>query len=101
MFGIIFKNSYYLVLLTSIVNASNHKRCVSLNNQKYEIQSALIKLHPNEYSWELHYYPFKVRLDRSVSNCDTLNDLSNKLCHLEKTEDLNINIFNMITGINE
>ena len=50
MFGIIFKDSYYLVLLTSIVNASNHKRCVSLNNQKYEIQYTLIKLHPNEYS---------------------------------------------------
>ena len=50
MFGIIFKDSYYLVLLTSIVNVSNHKRCVSLNNQKYEIQSTLIKLHPNEYS---------------------------------------------------
>ena len=30
-----------------------------------------------------------------------LNGLSNKVCDPNKTEDLNVNIFNMITGINE
>ena len=30
------------VLLTSIVNASNHKKCVLLNNQKCVIQPTLI-----------------------------------------------------------
>ena len=32
------------VFLTSLVNASNHTKCVSLSNQKYEIQSTLITL---------------------------------------------------------
>ena len=27
------------------------------------IQSPLINLHPNEYSQELYYYPFAVKLD--------------------------------------
>ena len=50
MFGII--KEMFIVLLTSIVNASNHAKCVSLSNQKCKIQPTLINLHPNEYSPE-------------------------------------------------
>ena len=88
-------------LLISIVNASNHTKCVSLSNQKCMTQPNLINLHPNGYSQEFHYYPFAVKLDRCVGSCNTLNDLSNKVCVVNKTEDLNLKVFNMITGINE
>ena len=60
----------------------------------------LINLHPNEYSQEFHYYPSVIKLDRCVS-CNTINDWSNKLCVPNKTDDLNLSVFNMITGINE
>ena len=40
-------------------------------------------------------------LDRCVGSSNTLNDFYNKLCVPNKTEDLNIHVFNMITGINE
>ena len=62
---------------------------------------ALIYLHSNEYSHEFHYYPFMVKLDRCVGSCNTLNDLSDKLCVPNKKKDLNLSVFNMITGINE
>ena len=58
-------------------------------------------LHPNGYSQELHYYPFTIKLDRCVGSCSILHDLSNKVCVPNKTEDLNLRVFNMITGINE
>ena len=99
MLGIIKK--MFIVLLSSIVNVSNHTKCVSLSNQKCMIQPTLINLHPNEYSQEFHYYPFSVKLDRCTRSCNTLNDLSNKVCVPNKTEDLNISVFSMITGINE
>ena len=41
------------------------------------------------------------KLDRFAGSCNTLNDLSNKICVPNKTRDLNIIVFNMITGINE
>ena len=91
----------FIVLLTSIVSASNHTKCISINNQKCEIQPALINLHPNKYSQELHYYLFAVKLDKCVGICNTLNDLSNKVCVANKREDLNIHVFDMITGKNE
>ena len=62
-------------------------------------QPTLTNLHP--YSQEFYYYPFAVKLDRCVGRCNTLNNLSNKVCITNKTEDLNLSVFNMITGINE
>ena len=65
------------------------------------IQSTLINLHPNECSQEFHYYPFGDKSDRSTGSCNTLNDLSNKVCVPSKIEDLNLSVPNMIAEINE
>ena len=99
MFGFIEK--IFIGLLTGIVRASNHAKWVSLSNQKFMTQHSLINLHPNECSQEFHYYSFAVKIDRCVRSCNTLNDLCNKVCVLNKTDDLNLSVFNMITGINE
>ena len=93
MFGIIKKMS--IVLLSSIANASNHTKCVSLSNQKCMIQPTLINLHPNGHSQEFHSYPFSVKLDRFARSFNTLNDLSNKECVPNKTKDLNLGVFNI------
>ena len=98
MFGVIKK--MFTRLLICIVNVSNHTKCVSLSNQRCIIQPILINLHPNEYSQEVHYYPFAVKVDWCVGSCNTLNDLSNKVCVLHKTQDLNLSMFNMFTRIN-
>ena len=86
----------FIVLLTHRVNASNHTKCVSLNNQKCEIPPAVINLHPNEYSQELCYYLLVVKLHKCVESCNNLNYLSNTVCVSNKTEDLNIHVFNII-----
>ena len=99
MFGLIKK--IFIGLLTGLVNRSNHTTCVLLSNQKYMTQASLINLHPNEYNQELHCYPFLVKLDGCVGSCNTINDLSNKVCLPNKTEDLNLSVFNMIIGVNE
>ena len=49
---------------------------------------------------KFRYYPFAVKLDKCVGSCNTLKDLSNKVCVPDNTEDLNLNVFNMITRIN-
>ena len=91
MFGFIKK--MFIGLLTYVANASNHTKCVSLNNQQCMSQD----LHLNEYSQGLRYYPFTVNLDRYVQSCNTIDDLSNRVCTPDKTEDLNLNVFNIIT----
>ena len=39
----------FVVLLSKIVNGSNHQKCVSLKNQKCVTQTTGINLHPYEY----------------------------------------------------
>ena len=96
MFGLIKK--IFIGLLTGVVNGSNHTKCVSLSNQKCMIQPTLINLYPNKYDQGFQYYPFAVKLDTCAGSCNTLNDLFNKIFVPNKTEDLNIHVFNMITG---
>ena len=64
-------------------------------------QPTLTNLHPNECSQGFHYYPFAVKLDRCLGSCNTLNDLSNKMCAPNKAKNLNLSVFDMITGKNE
>ena len=45
----LFKKIFKL-LLSNIVNGSNHTKCVLLSNQKCQIQPTLINLHPSEYN---------------------------------------------------
>ena len=91
----------FIVLITSIVNASNHEKFVSVSNSKCEIRPTIINLHPNKYSQEFHYYPFTIKLDKCVGSYNTLNDFYNKVCVPNKTEDVNLSVFNMITRLNE
>ena len=46
MFGLIKK--MFIGLLISIVNSSDHTKCVLLSNQKCKIQPTFVNLYPNE-----------------------------------------------------
>ena len=70
MFGII---KVSIVLLTNIVNASNHTQCVSLSIQKWQIQQTLINLHPNEYSQEYTTIHLLFKLDKCFEICNILH----------------------------
>ena len=72
--------------LANIVNAIDHIKFVSLDNQ----QCNPYFLPPNEYIQRLLHYPFAGNLDRCKRNYDTHNDLSNRVYVTNKTEDLNL-----------
>ena len=85
----------------SIINTSNHTKCISLNNQQCLTLPSHINLHPNEYIEEFHYYPFAVSPNRRKESCNTLNDLSNRVCVPNNREDLNLCVLNIVTRKNE
>ena len=43
----------------------------------------------SRYNSRLHYYQLAVKLDRCIRSFNTHNDLSNKVCVPNKTDDLN------------
>ena len=83
-------------MLIGLFNVSNHTKHVSLSNQKCTITTL-----DNSHSHGLPSYSFAINFDRCVGSCSTLKDLSNRVCIPSKTEDLNLNVFNMIKGLNE
>ena len=89
MFRLIEKKMFFW-LFASIVSASNLTKCTSLNNEQCMIQPTLINLYPYEFSQGLRYYAYAVSLNRCMESCNTLNDLSNRVCVSDKTEDLNL-----------
>ena len=40
-------------------------------------------------------------LDICNGSCNTIDDLSNRICDPNKTQNVNLNVFNLITRINE
>ena len=91
----------FIGLLTSIISTSNHPKCIPLSKQKCIIDLLLLIYILVNTVKILHYYPLEVNLDRCIGSYNTRNDLSNKLCVPNKTKDLNLNLFNMITRINK
>lgn len=50
---------------------------------------------------ELNWWPFKVSLDRYDDSYKTVEDPFGWICVPNKTEDINVELFNMMEGINE
>ena len=91
MFGFIKK--MFIRLFISTVNDSNHAKCIPINNQQCILLTNLFHI----LTSTVKDY---VNLDRYVGSCNTLNDLSKRICVPNKKEDLNLNVFNIITGVN-
>ena len=49
----------------------------------------------------LCYDLFMVNLFRCNGSCNTLYNLSNRICVPDKVEDVNVSVFNIITRINK
>ena len=79
-----------LIVLLSF-SESLPTKCGSLNDEPLMVRPILIDLNPIE----LKYYPFMISLDKCKGSC---NVLSPKIWVLEKTKDVNVKVFNMITN---
>ena len=52
--------------VASIVNVSDHTKCIFLDDQQGMARPTLINLHLNEHIQRTHYYLFVVDLDRCM-----------------------------------
>ena len=88
-------------LIVSIVNGSNHAKCVSLSNQKYMTQPILINY------IIMNIFKNFITICLQLNCIDVLEVVVLLMTYLIKsvfsneTRNLNLSVFNMITGINE
>ena len=72
-------------------------KCMSLDNEPYMITFLLIDLSHIEFE----YYPFMNSLDKCNGSCNSLNDISMRICSASKTKDVNVKVFYMIPTRND
>ena len=72
-----------------------------MNNQSYITGTTLIDLNPYKHNQGLSHYLFVIILGRCNGSCKTLDDSLSRICVPNKTEDVNVNAFNCITGTKE
>ena len=75
----------------------NSLECVSMNNQKCKIRSEIIDVKTNEPV----FYPYNITINKCKGSCNTINDPYAKLCALDTIKNINVNVFNLISGTNE
>ena len=103
MFGLTRKaftgSSSFSGTLTGKSKVSNWVTCISLNGQTCLIRATLIGLNLNELKYGLLICI--VNLDRCNGSRIVLDDLLTRKCLPNKTEDIHLNVLNMITGKNK
>ena len=98
-----FINQFFIVqlifsgLLARAAKVSDRTKCLCFSNGPCLAKPTLTDLNSDE----LHYYPFVVSLYRCNGSYNTLDDLSSGICVLNKTDDVHLNVINMITRRNE
>ena len=93
MFGLI--KQVFIALLS--FSGSSATRYVSLNTEPYLIRPTPIDLN----LVELNYYPFLITLDKCSGSCNSLDDLSTKICIPSEPKDINVIVFIMIATKNK
>ena len=88
-------------LLTTIECPSNQQNNCRWANRNVWLSLLLLIYILINIVLELHDCAFAVNLHRCVGRCNIPTDLSNKVCVPNKTEDLNLSVFSIITRINE
>ena len=88
------KQAFIVVLsfngsLARVAKVSNQTKCIPSNKKQCLARPTLVDLISNE----LHYYLFIISLNRRNGSCNAFDDLSSRICFLNKTEHINLNIF--------
>ena len=63
-------------------------------------RSTFTDLNPDEYNQRLCYYPFMFNLGHCNRSCNAFDDSSCRICVSNKVENININVFKVITKAN-
>ena len=73
-------------------------KCMSVNNDPCMTRPTLIDLNHVKFN----YFPFMISLDKCNGSCNnSVDELSAKVYVPSKTKGVNVNVFNMITRMNE
>ena len=75
----------------------NPLKCVSMNNQECKARPKIVNINSNEPL----FYSFSIKTSKCSSSCNNINDSYGKFYVPNVVENLNINVFNLMSRTNE
>ena len=88
-----FTRLVFLSTLTSI----NLLSCISMNNQECKVRPQIVNVNGDDPV----FFPFSIKTSKCSGSCNNINNPLAKLCVPDVVKNLNIKVFNIVSGTNE
>ena len=90
-----------LTILSNFANITSLSatsfNCISMKNKKCKIRPEIINMNSNNPL----FYPFGIKINKCIGNCNNINNSYAKICVPDLIKDLNIKAFNLMSRTNE
>ena len=99
MFGFIKKVFFTGLTILQTVNPLNVTsfKCISMTNQECKVRPEIVNVNSDEPV----FYPFSIKTSKCSGSCNNINNPLAKLCVPDVVKNLNVKVFNLVSGTNE
>ena len=83
----------FLLALTRV----NLLSCISMNNQECKVRPKIVDVNGDDTV----FFPFNIKTNKCSGSCNNINNPLTKLCVPDVVKNLNVKVFNLVSGTNE
>ena len=97
MLGFIKKCFFTGLAFLSTLKSLNLMSFISINNQKYKVRPQIVNVNGDNPA----FFPYSVKTSKCSGSCNNINNPLAKLCIPDVVKNLNVKVFNLVSGTNE
>ena len=97
MFGFIKKCFFTALAFLSTLTSINSLSCISINNQELKVRPQIVNVNVDDPV----FFPFSIKTSKCSGSCNNINNPLAKLCVPDVVKNLNVKVFNLVSGTNE
>ena len=97
MLGFIKKWFFTGLAFLSTLKSLNLMSFISINNQKYKVRPQIVNVNGDNPA----FFPYSVKASKCSGSCNNINNPLAKLCVPDVVKNLNVKVFNLVSGTNE
>ena len=97
MLGFIKKCFFTGLVFLSTLTGVNLLSCISINNQECKVGPQIVNVNGNDPV----FFPFSIKTSKCSVSCNNISNLYAKLCIPDVAKNLNVKLFNLVSGTNE
>ena len=97
MLGFIKKCFFTGLAFLSTLTSVNSLSCISMNNQECKVRPQIVNVNGDDPV----FFPFSIKTSKCSGSCNNINNPLAKLCIPDVVKNLNVKVFNLVSGTNE